>query len=57
MWGFVLICYLSSSGASPTDEQGNAIKDEFSDLPFPQQYIYRIFKELEYVKKVTFVST
>ncbi|XP_034240821.1 mitochondrial import inner membrane translocase subunit TIM50-C-like isoform X1 [Thrips palmi] len=41
-----------SFGATPTDAEGNPIKDEFSDLPFPQQHIYRIFKELDYVKKL-----
>ncbi|KAJ1531570.1 hypothetical protein ONE63_000243 [Megalurothrips usitatus] len=41
-----------SFGASPRDDQGNIILDEFSNLPFPKQHIYRILKELEYVKKL-----
>ena len=39
-------------GSSPVDEQGNVIQDEFSNLPFPKQNIYRILKELEYFKKM-----
>lgn len=41
-----------SFGASPRDEQGNLISDEFSSLPFFQQYTGRIMKEMEYFKKL-----
>lgn len=39
-------------GKPPLNEDGDAIYDEYSDLPLWQQYFYRTVKELDYYKRL-----
>lgn len=39
-------------GSPELDIEGNIIKDEFSKLPLPQQYLKRVWKSLAYYQKI-----
>ncbi|XP_042904599.1 mitochondrial import inner membrane translocase subunit TIM50 isoform X2 [Parasteatoda tepidariorum] len=40
------------SGAPPTDEDGNIVEDEFSNMPTFKAYLYRTYKEIVYYNKL-----
>jgi hypothetical protein len=49
--GCSLLCRMST-GKPKRDENGNIVEDQFSQMPLIQQFFSRMWKEVDYYKRV-----
>lgn len=47
-------CLVVEYGMPGKDDEGNIIEDEFSALPAPKQYVYRLWNAMMFYQKVIY---